>query len=133
MAYESWWVGLEMGTRRLDLIQGPQSEVNFKNPEVKNRYSHLIGPLSDKRTAKKIQEALHTVLIGANPPKRFTPPVIYDRILSITAKKGPKSNWPNEEFIHKFGKSKSKIYGLPDGSLLIKGPKRLWKRFEYNT
>jgi hypothetical protein len=54
---------------------------------------------------------------------------IYGRILAIEAQKGPKSNYPNENFRHDF-KPGAKIYGLPDGSILIKGKKKLWKEFE---
>lgn len=58
---------------------------------------------------------------------------IYDNILSIEAEKGNDSLWPGELFRHDFKakKGKAAIYGLPDGSILIKGNKRLWKRFNY--
>jgi len=58
---------------------------------------------------------------------------IYDNVLSIEAKKGSSSQWSGEEFRHNFKTSKGKasVYGLQDGSILIKGDKRLWKEFDY--
>lgn len=59
---------------------------------------------------------------------------IYGNILAIEARKGKSSLWPNEKFRHGFkSKSEAKVYGLPDGSLLIKSKsgKRLWKNFKY--
>lgn len=57
--------------------------------------------------------------------------LIYDDIEEIKATKGKSSNWPGEKFIHKFGKRGSKIYGLPNGNLLVVGPRPLWDTFEY--
>jgi hypothetical protein len=57
---------------------------------------------------------------------------IYGCIIEIRAEKSGKSNFPKELFKHQFkGKSKAKIYGLPDGTLLIAGERPLWKMFEY--
>lgn len=58
--------------------------------------------------------------------------LIYDEIEEIKARKGSHSNWPNEFFKHKFVKGKGKIYGMPDGSLLIVAPYPLWDLFEYS-
>ncbi len=62
-----------------------------------------------------------------NPPSGAKE--IYGRIMAIEAQKGSKSNYPNEYFRHDFKKG-SKIYGLRDGSILIKGKKKLWDQFE---
>jgi hypothetical protein len=58
--------------------------------------------------------------------------LIYDEIEEIRASKGRRSNFPNDKFKHKFKTRGTKIYGLPDGSLLVIGPKPLWDMFEYN-
>lgn len=64
--------------------------------------------------------------------KNPRPVEIYDRILRIEAQKGDNSLYPKEEFFHEFtGKNaKAKVLGLPDGSLLIKGRKPLWKEIK---
>lgn len=55
---------------------------------------------------------------------------IYDNCLAVIAVKGLNSNFKRGKFIHKF-KSRPKIYGLADGSILIKGKKPLWRVFKY--
>ena len=57
--------------------------------------------------------------------------LIYNEIEEIKARKGSASNWPGEYFKHKFTKGKGKIYGLPNGNLLIVAPYPLWDVFEY--
>ncbi len=60
-----------------------------------------------------------------NPPKaakaaKAKPVKIYDRCLAIIAVKDATSNFPKQKFIHRFRK-KASIYGLADGTILIKG------------
>lgn len=60
---------------------------------------------------------------------------IYDTIEEIKAIKGKESLWPNEPFKHDFkSSSRAAIYGLRDGSILVKSQdgKRLWKNFNYD-
>lgn len=57
--------------------------------------------------------------------------LIYDNIEEIKASKGRGSNWPGEKFVHKFKGRGSKIYGLPNGQLLVIGKVPLWDTFEY--
>ena len=72
-------------------------------------------------------------LMKTNPPLPSKAVKIYDNVIEIRAQKGRGSLWPNEFFRHQFNEKKGKagVYGLPDGSLMIKGQKRLWKNFNY--
>ncbi len=85
----------------------------------------VAGP-RERKTGGEYLSVVHN-----NPPRGAVK--IYDNVLAIEAQKGHSSMWPGEEFRHDFKKSKGKacVYGLPDGSLLIKGKKRLWKNFNY--
>jgi hypothetical protein len=57
--------------------------------------------------------------------------LIYSDIEEIKATKGMSSQWPNEKFVHKFMRGKGKIWGLPNGALLITAPYPLWDMFDY--
>ena len=57
--------------------------------------------------------------------------LIYDDLEEIRARKGSNSNWPREYFKHKFKERGSKVYGLPNGQILIVGPRPLWDIFDY--
>lgn len=62
---------------------------------------------------------------------------IYDKILEIKAVKSNDSNFPLLPFCHIFDeKVKAGVYGLDDGSILIKADDnstRLWKEFTYTN
>ncbi len=58
--------------------------------------------------------------------------LIYDRLLAIEAVKSKGSNWPKEKFRHDFTRKGSKVYGLSNGDLLIRGKVPLHKQFEYD-
>lgn len=60
--------------------------------------------------------------------------LIYSILLAIEAEKGNKneSNWPGEKFRHDFSRrTKAQVYGLPNGDLLIRGTKPLWRMCRY--
>lgn len=114
---------------------------------VKERVSYKYNPR--KAGSKKYQAALrkqkaaHIARMAKiraaneNPPRRLTK--IYDNVLEITAVKRHAINIPGRKHIksgqvfkHSFKGNNAAIYGLPDGSLLIKGEKPLWKMFHYN-
>lgn len=58
---------------------------------------------------------------------------LYNNIIAIEAEKSDDSLWPKELFRHDFkNKGRAGVYGLPDGSLLITGNKKLWKVFQYD-
>lgn len=66
---------------------------------------------------------------------------IYNRLEAIYARKGKRSLWPNQRFVHDFkavgtrvlGVRKGGMYKLNPGDLIIRSSrgKRLWKYFDY--
>ena len=46
--------------------------------------------------------------------------LIYEKVTRIEGTKGRKSLYPGQKFFHNFKRPYPKMYGLPDGSLLIK-------------
>jgi hypothetical protein len=58
--------------------------------------------------------------------------VIYDRLINIEVKTRPESHYPDQFFRHKFPKG-TKVYGLPDGSILIRSDtdERLWDEIDF--
>ncbi len=88
-----------------------------------------IGHLAKYSAHKESED--ESKKLGINPPDGV---MIYDTILAIEARKGKNSLWPKENFRHEFkNSSKAAVYGLPDGSILIKSQKgkKLWKVFNY--
>lgn len=123
-----WYVGIDHTNvmRIFRSKQSPSRETHGK------RYQYVIGPHSRMdqalRSAKSLEQRGYALC--GNPVKSAQE--IYGRILAIEAQKGNMSLWPKQVFRHDFKKSGTKIIGLPDGSLLIKGPHRLWKNFTYS-
>ncbi len=110
--------GLELG--RIDAVQG-KNLVESRAKHYKFKAVFKQGYQHGRNTVKSQKP---------NPPH---PIKIYDDILAIEAKKGSGSKWPGEKFRHDFKKAKGRaaVYGMPDGSVLIKGNKPLWKKFNY--
>ncbi len=147
------------GLRIFFRLTKPIQSFKQVEPEIKDRYPRLrpyqwygakkkgeyIVDLRQRRINKNFDPETFATLAAAsalgnvaakkmmgNPPRGAKK--IYDDILEIRAKKGEESLWPGELFKHKFEprKGKASIYGMPDGSLLVKGKKRLWKEFDYS-
>jgi len=57
--------------------------------------------------------------------------LIYDEMEEVRARKGKKSNWPGEKFKHKSTNRRTKVYGLPNGQLLVVASYPLWDMFDY--
>lgn len=116
---------LESKKAALNYLRGGAHQVNIMRME----YNKLRRKFDWVGENIYLQRDIPRILgkLKKNPPSGAKE--IYGRIMAIEAQKGPKSNYPNEYFRHDFKKG-SKIFGLSDGSILIKGKKKLWKEFE---
>ncbi len=58
----------------------------------------------------------------------------YDRVIRIEAQKGGDSHFPKDKFYHDFKIRDAEVFGLADGSVLIRSAsgKKLWDTFEYD-
>lgn len=114
------------GGERLDQVLDTAQQLVLagykKDEQIASRLLELYPKIEGERAIVAARKAL----FKKNPPSG--PKEIYGRILAIEARKGPQSNYPNENFRHDF-KPGAKIFGLPDGSILIKGKKKLWNEF----
>jgi len=113
----------------LDTAEVLVKRVGYKSkPELVKRLMEMYPRLTEDRAGGIAGQ----VLFQKNPPAGARK--IYDDVLAVEARKGRGSLFPGELFRHDFKskKGKASIYGLPDGSLLIKGRKKLWKEFNYD-
>lgn len=82
---------------------------------------------------QRFKEKPKEVVVTEENPRKNKMTKIYDKTLRIEAVKGKESMYPGEKFFHDFKDgSAAAIYGLPDGSLLIKSKKgkRLWSNIK---
>lgn len=90
--------------------------------------TYFEGKRDAHRHSKEISKALKMNPIAIyNDPEPY---LIYDLCLEIRAKKSYHENYKGERFSHKFSKdTHAQIFGLSDGSLLIKSKKgkKLWR------
>jgi len=125
MANEFGAKGIKQGMSNIRAIFKSITNANKFVTWLTNRnYSYRIG--TDKNNLHVVSFAS----IRKNPVRAIE---IYDNILAIEAKKGKSSLWPGEKFRHDFKKG-GKIFGLGNGSLLIKprnNNQKLWKNFNY--
>jgi hypothetical protein len=99
-------------------------------------YIAEIDPgISSKEMQRRTKALLYALgLEKDNPIVVYNPPeaqLIYDLILEIKAEKRKHPKWKGERFKHEFSRNThAQIWGLPDGSLLIKSKKGvpLWRR-----
>lgn len=115
----------------LDFLKRTATRAKEHTGKIPQQLKKAITKLVDKLENVNMIIMQHRVGLKKNPPKPATE--IYDTILAIEARKGNKSLWPKQDFRHEFkSSSKAKIYGLSDGSLLIKSTngKHLWKNFD---
>lgn len=109
----------------LDTAQVLVQKVGYRSKsELVKRLMEIYPRLTDERANRIANQ----VIFKENPPRGSNE--IYGRIIAIEAQKGPGSTFPGERFRHKFEPG-AKILARPDGSVLIKGKKKLWKEFEY--
>ena len=92
-------------------------------PGVRHRgmgqVSAILHPKTEKQVARSMRRYGRKMYLNPRAVK------VYDRIMEVVARKGPGHKCDaaclraNHTYVHKF-KEKAGIYGLPDGSLLVK-------------
>ena len=124
---EDWLLNLSTGKIEENVMQpNPASTTGLKC----SRCGHAIY---------KVKGQLKCMCVKPSPTKMKNPAPrgavkIYDQIEAIEAIKDDNSLWPGQPFRHDFKKgSAAEIFGMPDGSLMVKSKKGkpLWKNFNY--
>ncbi len=126
----SWYIGFKHDDDYVTIFE--HSGLVTKK-EFGHLYTNVGGPFNTRQTAIRYAKKDSYKIkrrVKKNPPQKITE--IYGNITAIEATKGTNSLWPKEKFRHAFKKG-GKIYGLDDGSLLVKPKKNniLWKNFKY--
>lgn len=135
-----WYGGLDNQLRGILILEYPK-KISVARLRKKMQFAGVLGPYATEQELRH-QIRLGSLNIKVSKPMKNNPKLpsvdlngaveIYENIHAIEAKKGSKSLWPKENFRHDFAGSKTKIYGLKNGNLLIVGKKRLWKMFQYS-
>jgi len=127
-----WYLGF-LGTKSARPFVTATKPTQTRYPE----FSKVLGPFKSHEKALDYAEDMGVTapVVGPTRGRHRKNPAeateIYGDILAIEAKKGKNSLWPKELFRHDFTSKGTRIFGLKDGSLFIKGKKRLWKKFDY--
>lgn len=98
--------------------------------DAKGKIDAVVGtnPAREHRPRVRLVKRGAVMVLGKRSPykgrvRRVNPPAgavrIYDRLLAIEARKGGRSAYPGKAFRHDFRRAAS-VWGLPDGSLLIR-------------
>ena len=128
-----WYLGLTLSGRYKVFSEAFALNEDY----LRRHYEQVWGPFRSAGAAQRYIEELQGDVrstrrvrrLEANPPDGVE---LYGQVLAIEARKGSRSLWPRENFRHDFSaRHKAKVYGLEDGSILIRGPKPLWKNFSY--
>jgi hypothetical protein len=120
--------------RELSVPEKHQLKIAYDTLKMTDPMVGVMGGMTKEEAREVIKRLTGKVVKNPRYNSLKNAVKIYDNILAIEAKKGKDSLFPNENFRHDFSKIKGKasVYGMPDGSLVIKGKKRLWKRFNYD-
>lgn len=120
-----YYIGLRKHSSYAEIFTSVSKPVSSRYP----KFRRVIGPFGSMNSVAAYMRK-HKIIMD-NPPGK--PIEIYNNILAIEAAKGDSSLWPGEKFRHNFSskKGRAKVFGMPDGSIVIKGKKKLWKKFDY--
>jgi hypothetical protein len=75
---------------------------------------------SATNTPRRVRKVSSRVRARSNGHENPRGTLIYEKVTRIEGTKGRESQYPGQKFFHNFKRPYPKMYGLPDGSLLIK-------------
>jgi len=128
-----YWYGLgSHDAHRTSAVAAIYEDIEKKGKEMKNPIA-IYNPKESRPRITMFPEKKSGKLRPRSPFKGYQinePVLIYDLCLEIRAQKNHHSEYKGEKFKHTFSKAThAQIFGLPDGSLLIKSKKDkpLWR------